>query len=229
MAVMRRLVPTLTAALLAVAPVAGCASTTDGVAKANPAHTAKPLGSVDLDSIFLTPSQLSEIVGAPLALRLDQNRPAGGGSGGPCSPVDTAGADSFVGNGFQAFHVLVLADGKGEEHDHVVTQSAAVYPDAPAAGKQFASVTGGLAPCDGRQLRGDAAWKFAINDVTPESVRWNKEQTDVSLLWVCYGQGRVRNNVIVEAMVCRGDDAGAQNVDTILDRMSAAIWELSGA
>jgi hypothetical protein len=53
-------------------------------------------------------------------------------------------------------------------------------------------------------------------------VLWNKERTDIPMPWVCYGQGRVRDNAIIEAMVCQGDDAGARSAQTILDRMSAA-------
>jgi hypothetical protein len=228
MAVMRRpMILIITALCTATAVVAGCAHTTDGVAKAPRAHAARPLVSGDLDSVMLTPKQLIEIIGAPLTLRLDQKRPVGGGPGGPCAAIDTAGSDAFVGNGFGGYHVLVLADGKGDQHDHVVSQSAAVYPDAQSAAKQFISVTGGLQPCNGRHVRDDADWKFAVNDITPDTVLWNKEQTDVPMLWVCYGQGRVRNNVILEAMVCRGDDQGAQNAGAMIDRMSAAVWELS--
>ncbi|MBV8930837.1 MAG: sensor domain-containing protein, partial [Mycobacteriaceae bacterium] len=63
----------------------------------------------------------------------------------------------------------------------------------------------------------------------PDTVRWNKEQTDIPLLWVCYGQGRVRSNVLLAAMVCEGDDAGAQKVGAIADRMSASVWDLAGS
>jgi hypothetical protein len=229
MSVMRRAVlMAITALFAATTVLAGCADTTDGVVKAKSSHHPRPLGSGDLDAVLLTPKQISDIVGAPLTLRRDQTRPAGG-PGGPCAALYTAGADAFVGNGFAGFHVLVLADGKGDQHDHVVSQSAAVYADPQSAAKQFASVTGGLQPCNGRHVRDEADWKFAVNDVTPDTVLWNKEQTDLPMLWVCYGQARVRNNVILEAMVCRGDDAGAQNAEAITDRMSAAVWELSAA
>jgi PknH-like extracellular domain len=226
MAVMRRLVPIFVAVLAAVL-VAGCSSPTDGRARAKPNHVGRPLGSHDLDSVLVTPSQVSDIVGAKLTLRVDQNRPVGGGPGGPCAALDTAGADELVGSNYDAFHVLAMADGTAGVHDHVVTEAAAVYADAASAAKQFTSGTAGLGPCNGRTVNSEASWKFAVNDLSPDSVLWNKEQTDISMLWVCHGQGRVRDNVILEAMVCRGDDTGAQNADTIVNRMSASVWELS--
>ena len=213
---------------LSAAVLAGCTATTSGVAKPNPAQLAKPLRSADLDGVFVAPEQVSDIVGGTLTLRIDRTRPVGGGPGGPCAGVDTAGADEFVGVGYDAFHVLVIADGHGNQHDNIVTESATVYSDASRAAKQFASASSGLGPCNGRHVRDEADWKFAINDVTPDTVLWNKEQTDLPTLWVCYGQGRVRNNAIIEAMVCRGDDAGAKDADAILDRMSASVWDLSG-
>jgi hypothetical protein len=223
---MRRVVHVFVGVLLA-ALVAGCGAQNAGRAQAGRAHVSKPLASSDLDNVLMTPPHLSDIVGVPLQLRVDQKRPVGGGPGGPCGPLDTAGDDDFVGKGYSAFHVLLLSDGKDTIHDHVVTQSAAVYPDAPTATKQFGSVTSGLGPCNGRRVNSEAAWKFAINDVTPDTVLWNKEQTDVPMLWVCYGQARVRDNVILQAMACQGNDGGAKVVEAVVNHMSAAVWDLS--
>ena len=223
---MRRVVRGVIGVLFA-ALVAGCGGPTAGHAQAKKAHHDQPLASADLDNVLMTPAQLSDIVGVPLQLRVDQQRPVGGGPGGPCSALDTAGDDDFIGRGYSAFHVYLLSDGKENVHDHVVTQSVAIYPDAPTATRQFGSVTTGLGACNGRSVNSEASWKFAINDVTPDTVLWNKEQTDVPLVWVCYGQGRVRNNVILEAMACQGDDRGAQVADAILNHMSATVWDLS--
>src|SRR5215211_7646964 len=123
-----RLVPILAAVIpAALFLVAGCGGTTDGRAEVNKAHRNQPVASTDFDTVLLTPPQLSDIVGVPLQIRVDQKRAVGGGSGGPCAALDTAGEDEFVGTGYSAFHVLLLADGKGNDHDHVVTQAAAVY------------------------------------------------------------------------------------------------------
>jgi PknH-like extracellular domain len=221
-------VPFFLPTLLAVILVAGCSSTTSGRAVAAVKHAARPLAAADLESVLLTPAQLSDIVGAALVPRVDQKRPVGGGPSGPCAALDSAGSDAFVGNDFSGFHVLLAADGTEIVHDHIVTEAGTVYPDAATAAKQFGAATGALGACNGRHVREMADWRYAVNDVTADTVRWNKEQTDAPALWVCYGQGRVRNNVIVEAMACQGDDTGAQKADTIVNRMSASVWELSG-
>jgi hypothetical protein len=223
-----RLVRVLAAVMpAAMILVAGCGGTTGGRGQASHGHVSQPVASTDLDDVMMTPPQLSDVVGVPLQLRVDQLRPVGGGPGGPCGALDTAGDGDFIGKGYSAFHVLLLSDGKDNTHDHVVTQSAAVYPDAQTATKQFGSATSGVGSCNGRRVNSEAAWKFAINDVTPDAVLWNKEQTDVPLLWVCYGQARVRDNVILQAMACQGDDGGVKVADAIVNHMSAAVWDLS--
>src|SRR5271165_1160092 len=210
--------------------LAGCAQPIGGRAVAPPSHVSRPVSGGDLDSILLTPSQLSDIIGAKLQLQADVSHPvAGDPADGPCAALDTVGMQPFIGNGFSAFHLLLLSDGSSAVHDHVITQAVAVYPDAPSATTAFTTATSGLPPCDGKNVKAEAAWKFAVNDITADTARWNKEQTDLPMLWVCYGQARVRINAIVQAMSCQGDDGGQANAGAILNRMSAAVWELSGS
>src|ERR1700676_3786751 len=97
---MRPLVPIVVAVTLTAAGLlAGCARSTDGVARPNPAHATKPLPSGQLDTVLLTPSQLSEIVGARLQARVELTRPVSGSAGGAqCAALDTAGAQDFVGD-----------------------------------------------------------------------------------------------------------------------------------
>jgi PknH-like extracellular domain len=216
------------AVVLAGCGLTGCAKSIDGRAVAPADHSGRPVAAVDLDSGLLTPSQVFDIVGAQLTVRVDQKQPVGGGPSGPCAGLDNADVEAFVGDGYTAFHVLLLADGTDTDHDHVVTQAVSIYPDAQTAAKQFGSTTTGLGPCNRRLVRGDADWKYAVNDVTADSVRWNKQQTDLPMPWVCYGQARVRNNVIVEAVGCQDSDTVAQNVDTLVNHMSASVWNLSG-
>jgi hypothetical protein len=227
---MRLLVPIVATVTLAAAGLAaGCARSTDGVARANPAHASQLLPSDQLDTVLLTPSQLSDIVGARLQPRVELTRPVPGSAGAAqCAAVDTAGAQGFVGDNFSAFHLLVSADGTGNDNNHVVAQAASIYPDGASATKAFAAATNGLPSCNGKEVRGAADWKFAINDATADTVRWNKEQTNLPQLWVCYGQARVRDNVIIQAMACQGDDGGQANADAILNHMSATVWELGG-
>jgi PknH-like extracellular domain len=214
--------------VVVLAGLTGCARTVDGSAVAPADHAGRPVATIDLDSVLLAPSQVSDIDGAQLQLQIDQKQPVGGEASGPCAGLDNAGAEAFVGDGYAAFRVLLLADGTDADHDHVVTQAVSVYPDGQTAAKQFGSATAGLGSCNGRLVRGEADWKYAVNDVTPDTVRWNKEQTNLPMLWVCYGQGRVRNNVIIQAMVCQGSDAAAQTADTLVNHMSASVWDLSG-
>jgi len=44
---------------------------------------------------------------------------------------------------------------------------------------------------------------------------------------VCHGKACLRNNVVLQAMACCGDDEGKVTVTTITNRMSARVWELS--
>jgi PknH-like extracellular domain len=215
----------VTAALL----LAGCAQPVDGRAVAPPSHASRPLSGGDLDAVLLTAAQLSDIVGAKLALAAQVVRPvAGDPAEGACAALDTVGMQQFIGDDFSAFHLLLLADGTAAQHDHIVTQAAAVYPDVATATAAFAAAAAALPPCDRKDVKTEAAWRFAVNDIGPDTVRWNKEQTDLPMLWVCYGQARVRVNVIIQAMSCQGDDGGEANADAILNRMSATVWRLSG-
>ena len=223
---MRR-VPICHAVLLAATLVAGCARTTDGRANPNPAHATKPVASADLDAVLLTPLQLTSIVGSPVELRIDQSRPVGGGPSGLCGALANGGSPDLVGDGFSSFRVLALGEGTGGQSDHVVVQAVAVYPDARTAGQQFASATTGLAPCNGRRLNDKAYWRYGVDTLTPDTVRWNKTETDVPWHWVCGAESRVRDNAILSAMSCRGDDAAGANAEAIVNQMSATVWDLS--
>ena len=218
------------AGLFTAAPVlAACGQPIDGRGVVPPAHAGRALSGGDLDNILLTPPQLSGVVGAKLGLQADVARPvAGDPAEGPCAGLDTVGMQPFIGDGFSAFRLLLLSDGGATQHDHVVAEAAAVYPDTASAAKAFTAAAAGLPTCDGRNVKTEAAWRFAVNDVGADTVRWNKEQTDLPMLWVCYGQARVRVNVIVQVMSCQGDDGGQGNADAISNRMSASVWELSG-
>ncbi|MCW2653283.1 MAG: hypothetical protein JWR32_4259 [Mycobacterium sp.] len=225
-----RLPVSLAGLLTAAVLLAGCAHPIHGRAVAAPVHVGKSLSGADLDSVLLSPSQISDMVGAKLAPHTDVGRPVRGDPAqGPCAALDSAGMQPFIGDGFGAFHLLLLSDGIPTEHDHVVTQAAAVYPDSASATKVFTTAAASVAPCNGKELKTEAAWRFAVNDITSDAVRWNKEQTDLPILWVCYGQSRVRANAILQAMSCQGDDGGQANADAILNKMSATVWELSGA
>lgn len=208
--------------------LAGCAESTAGHPVAAPSHAARPLAGGDLDNVLLSASQLGRIVGAKLQPHADESQPVPTDPAeGPCAALDAAGMRSFVGDGYAGFRLLLLSDGSVAEHDHVVAEAAAIYPDVATAARAFAAAVAGLRGCNGQQVKEEAAWRFAVDDTTPDTVRWNKEQMDLPMLWRCYGQSRVRVNVIAQAMACQGDDGGDGNADAILNRMSAAIWDLS--
>ena len=67
-----------------------------------------------------------------------------------------------------------------------------------------------------------------VPDSLAGEVRWNKVQKNAPGPWVCRGQARLRDNVIIQAMACQGDDGGGMTTDKILDRMSATVWEMAG-
>jgi hypothetical protein len=209
--------------------VSGCGRTTDGRAEWNPAQATKPLRAVDADQVMISPAQLGQIVGAKLQIDVDQPIPIPDTSSPPpCGPLDAAGMQSFVGNDWSGFHLLLLTDGRG--HDHVVAEAVALYSDSHSAAKAFTDATKNVAACDGQRVPGGdgaSGWKFGVNDVSADTVGWNKVQLGIPMRWVCYGRARVRNNTILEAMSCQADDGGQLNVATILDQISASVWDQS--
>lgn len=224
-----RLRPVL-AVLGAAVLTAGCAHTVAGSAVSNPAQGITPLRADDTDQVLISPGQLRDIVGTKLQTDADQARPIPGTSAVPaCSALDAAGMAAFLGDKWLGFHVLLFTD--GDKHDHVVAEAVAVYPDAAAAAAQFATGTKNAKACDGQRALstgGDAAWKFTVPEMSPDTVRWSKQQLGIPFDWTCDAEARLRNNAIVQAMACQGDDGGQTTVTTMTDRMSASVWELSG-
>jgi hypothetical protein len=220
------------AVLVASAAVvlAGCAHTVAGVAVWNPAQSLQPLRADDTDQILISPAQLHDIAGVKLQIDADQSRPIPGSSAVPaCSALDASGMEAFVGDGWSGFHTLLFTD--GDQHDRVVGEAVAIYPDARAAATAFASGSKDAKACDGQRALstgGDAAWKFSVPEINSDTVRWSKQQIGIPMNWVCHGESRLRNNAVVQAMACQGDDGGQVTVTTMTDRMSATVWELSG-
>jgi hypothetical protein len=223
---MRPWVSVLAAAALVLA---GCAQTTDGTVEWDPAQASAPLEADDLNVVLLNPSQVSQIVDARMQNWADQRRPVPGKSSAPeCTALDSAGMQAFVGDSWTAFRLLLFAD--GIIRDHVVAESAALYPDPPAAAMVFTAATEGLADCDGKQAAGIGraiSWTFSVNAITSDAVLWNKEQTNLDRPWVCWAQARLRGNAILQAMVCQSDDGGQAIAAAMLDQMSARAWERS--
>ncbi len=136
---------------------------------------------------------------------------------------------AFLGDKSLGMHIMLFTD--GDKHDHVVAEAVAIYPDAAAAAAQFATGTKNAKACDGQRALstgGDAAWKFTVPEINADTVRWSKQQIGIPFDWTCYAEARLRNNAIVQAMACQGDDGGQVTVTTMTDRMSASVWELSG-
>jgi len=210
--------------------LAGCTYTVGGVAVPNPTESITPLRAGDTDQILLSPAQLDDIVGVKLQLEADQDRPIRGSSAVPaCSALDAAGMRAFLGDTWSGFHVLLFTD--GDRHDHVVAEAAAVYPEVHSAAAAFTDGTKEAKACDGQRALGtggDAAWKFTVPESNADTVRWSKRQIGIPMRWVCYGEARLRNNAVIQAMACQGDNEGQVTVTRMVDRMSASVWELSG-
>src|ERR1700694_606140 len=222
--------PILAAVVLATALwSSGCDRATDGVATPNRAHVGQAVPSAQVDSVLLIPSQITDIVGVELRPRVEHALPLTGiWADGPCAGVDTVGMAGFVGDGYSSFHLVLSVDGDDANRNHVVAQAASIYSDAATAEKAFAAATAPLAACNGKEVKAEADWRYAVTEVTADSVRWNKVQKDSPQLWVCYGQARVRDNVIVQAMGCQGDDGGEHVANAVLDHMSATGWGAAG-
>ena len=221
----------LRAAVIASATMAlaGCAQNVGGSAVWNTALSTNGLRAGDADQVLLGPADISQAVGARLQVDADRSRPISGVSAVPsCSALDAVGMSAFVGDSWSKFHVLLFTD--GDARDHVVAEAVAVYPDGGSAAAAFANGTRNAKACDGQRAvgtGGDAAWGFTVSDIDADVVRWRKQQIGIPLNWVCHGEARLRNNVVLQAMACRGDDSGALTVTTLTDRMSAKVWELS--
>jgi hypothetical protein len=218
--------------ILGVAAVllAGCAHTVAGSAVSNPAQGITLLRAGDTDQVLIGPAQLRDIVGVKLQTDADQTRPIPGSSAVPaCSALDAAGMAAFLGDTSLGMHVMLFTD--GDRHSHVVAEAVAIYPDGASAATQFATGTRNAKACDGQRALstgGDAAWKFTVPEINADTVRWSKQQIGIPFDWTCYAEARLRNNAIVQAMACQGDDDGQLAVTTMTDRMSASVWELSG-
>ncbi len=215
------------AVMAGAALLSGCAHSVTGAAVAVVDESVFPLRAADTALVLLSPDQISAVVGGVLQVDADRHRPVPGGSAvAACSPLDAVGMAAFVGQDWSGFRVLLFTGGA----DQVVAEAVAVYPDAVAAAEAFGSGTRDVHTCDGQQALGaggDAAWRFSVSDRGPDMVRWSKEQLAVPLTWVCHGEARLRNNAVLQAMACQGDDGGAQLVTRLADRMSASVWELS--
>ena len=207
----------------------GCVQSIAGTAVWNPAQSIKPLRADDADQILIGPAQLRDIVGVKLQTDADQARPIAGSSAVPaCSALDAAGMAAFIGDDWSGFHVLLFTD--GDKHEHVVAEAVGVYPEARSAATAFIQGSKDVKACDGQRALstgGDAAWKFTVPEANPDTVRWSKQQIGIPMSWVCYGESRLRNNAILQAMSCAADDSGQVTVTTMTDRMSATVWELS--
>lgn len=208
----------------------GCAHTVSGAATVNPAQPVTALRPDDTGQLLITAAQVSQIVGSRLQVDADRARPVTGHSIVPaCSALDTVGMAAFVGEDWSGFRVLLFTD--GDRHDRVVGQAVAVYPDAAAAATAFTTGTSDVPACDGQRALGtgsDAAWRFSVQEDNADTVRWTKQQLGIPLTWICHGESRLRNNAVLQAMACQGDDDGTVLVTALTDRMSAGVWELSG-
>jgi hypothetical protein len=210
--------------------LAGCAHTVSGSARWDRAMSTAGLRVADADHVLLGPAEIGDVVGVTLQVDADRSRPIVGTSAVPaCSALDAVGMSAFMGDSWSKFHVLLFTD--GDTHEHVVAEAVAVYPDTGAAATAFTMGTRNAKACDGQRALGtggDAAWNFSVPAIDADTVRWRKQQIGIPLTWVCHGEARLRNNAVLQAMSCRADDEGRVTVTAITDRMSAAVWELSG-
>ena len=218
------------AALLATSAVmlSGCAHTVSGAAALSSTGAVSGVLPGDADRIMLGAGDVSDIVGTRLQLDADRSRPIAGASAAPaCSALDAVGMAAFVGDSWSRFHVLLFTD---DRHEQVVAEAVAVYHDPAAAATVFSAAAGAARACDGQRAPGtggDAAWSFTVTAIDADAVRWRKQQIGIPLTWVCQGEARLRNNAVLQAMACRGDDSGRATVTRLTDRMSASVWELS--
>ena len=224
------LFPALVRAAALAVITAGCAHVVTGAAEPNPAPAINPLRSGDTGQILVTPAGMYRIAGARMQVDADQARPVSGSSAvGACSALESVGMAALVGRDWAGIRVLLFTD--GDRRDQVVAEAVAIYPDAAAASGAFTAGTQDARSCDGQRalsIGSDEAWAFTVPERTVDTLRWTKQQLAIPLTWLCHGEARLRNNVILEAMVCRGDGGGATVVTRLADRMSASVWELSG-
>lgn len=212
------------------AVVAGCAHTVAGAVVFNPAEPITPLlragTPVRSCSVFLR-YPTSSAAGCRPMPTAPGRLPA---SAAPaCSALDAVGMSAFVGDGWSGIRVLLFTD--GDRHDRVVSEAVAVYPDAGSAADvapRRAPPGSGLVTDSGAEHRqrsgvevqcGRGQFRHGAVDQTAD-----RHPDDV----ICHGEARLRNNAVLQAMACQGDDGARPQTVTLTDRMSASVWELSG-
>jgi PknH-like extracellular domain len=209
--------------------LASCAQTTAGSADYDAANAAKPLDAGDAEQVLLRLPQLSEVVGEQLNILEQHDTPNTRTPAVPeCTAIEAIGRQAFVGDDWVGLNLMLLIGGIAD--GRLVAQAAAIYADAPGAAAAFVKATKDIEACDGKEIIGagdDPDWKYAGVEVTTDTVRWSKHQTDDPKMWGCYGQSRVRNNAILQAVSCQDGGATEGVTQTLVDQMSANVWDLS--
>ncbi len=232
MPVMRRKhVAILSVGAAAALILAGCSRTTEGSAEWAPNQASKPIEASEVEDILIDNSEVVEIIGA-------QVEPVGPDDDSPpvpdsalkeCEVMLGIGQRTNAGDGWSGFRSRVSWDRAGDNITHYALQTAIVYDNKDAAKATMAAVAREMKACDGKATRDDKAgdWKYAVDESNDDTIKWTNDQTNANQNYRCFGEARIRDNVILRGYTCRSDKDGRPETDALLNKMSNTVWKLA--
>lgn len=210
--------------------LAGCTRVSDGHAEWVPSQASKLIESSDIEEVILDNTEVVEIIGAQVEQAgPDDDAPQPEGSLRDCEVMLAAGQRSNAGDQWSGFRARVSTDRQGDDITFFVQQTAIVYDNMDAAKSTMSAAIREMKACDGKtsNFGQQGTWKYKVDESNDDSITWTNEQTDAISRYRCFGEARIRDNVILRGYSCNSEKDGAPQTAALLDRMSANVWKLA--
>lgn len=216
---------------IAVLILAGCSRTTDGTAEWAPNQASKLIEASQVEDILVDNTEVVEIIGA-------QVEPVGPDDDSPpipdsalkeCEVMLGIGQRTNVGDEWSGYRSRVSWDRQGDNITHYALQTAIVYDNKDDAKATMAAVEREMKACDGKETNSAQAgdWKYKVDESNADSIKWTNDQTNANQRYRCFGEARIRDNVILRGYTCRSDKDGRPETDELLNKMSDTVWKLA--
>lgn len=229
----RKHVAILSVGAAAALILAGCTRNTEGNPEWAPNQASKPIEADQVEEILLDNTEVVEIIGAQVEQGgRDYDIPEKpDGALKECQVMLAIGqrTDEYAGDGWSGFRARVSTDRQNDNITFFAQQTAIVYDNKDAAKATMAAVSREMKACDGKQTTNPEAgdWKYKVEESNDDTIMWTNEQTDAAQRYRCFGEGRIRDNVILRGYTCRSDKDGRPETDALLNRMSDNVWKLA--
>jgi hypothetical protein len=201
-------------------------------APANPASQSKPVSASGIKNLGLSTEDIDQIAGLPLDDRAEFASPtsSAGDYDHPACALAMGLTKDALGDGeFTAYRGIQNKASKGDSLIGLFKQQIATFETATKAGELFHSAYNSLAKCNSTTISAKSdptTWKIlAAGPFNTDVVTFSSLQltdTQQNLGWRCSHEVRVKNNVIVEALLCAWADAGPATAAAV-DQISARI------